>query len=143
MSDSEIHEVIKELMEDHRNIMMMFLQAFALDIKTEEGKSIFKNAFLELQLHDDKEEVLLYQPIRESYLDNNASDNIQIFSDMKHFGIENTLNIINDFDDSLDGCDKSNLIHLESKYLNVIDVIKERIKFEETVLFETYSHIKP
>ncbi|MBF0381498.1 MAG: hypothetical protein HQL69_10795 [Magnetococcales bacterium] len=141
-TSSDMQEIIEELMREHRDILMLFLQAFALDINSDKGKSIFKNAFLDLQLHDDKEELMIYKPIRDSYLDKNNPEDLNIFRDIKLFGIEKTLMAINDFENSLDNDDSPINKHLESKYLLVIEAIKQRVKFEEQVLFELFKRIK-
>ncbi|MBF0381173.1 MAG: hypothetical protein HQL69_09155 [Magnetococcales bacterium] len=141
MSLSHKQEIISELKQEHKNILSLFLLAYESDIKTAKGKSKFRDALFQLQLHDEKEEQHIYQPVRDLSLDQKEPEDVQLFSEIKQFGIENTLTIIKEFADNLEDESESNMTHIDSNFLMVIDVFKERVKFEEETLFEMCSKL--
>jgi hypothetical protein len=145
MDDIKGKKLISELVDEHRAIITVFHQSLEEGVHSQKGLMMLKKAKQDFLDHYEKENVLVYRQLREaSRIRGRQLPKNQNISDMaKGFdsNIADIVNMLLEFDATLDGQKESSQSHVEQRLINIVDIIADRIELEENVIFTIYNNL--
>lgn len=129
--------LIAELEAEHRKIITLFQDCLSHGIRTENGKSKFKEAKHALIAHHEKETTLVYRPLQKYRQEKKAASGIgnHRYDDEITFGFTHTIEMLFEFEKTVDSADFYKIIDSETSLIKLIDAIMHRTNFEENVIY--------
>ncbi|MBF0382437.1 MAG: hypothetical protein HQL69_15560 [Magnetococcales bacterium] len=135
---SDMEDVVADMVAEHEECSLLLRSALSHGIRTQNGKSFFKQAKDKLISHHENELNNIYKPLQEARKAEQqfSKKRYNRYADEISFGFIHTIEMLNDFEKSLDDD-----IASETNFLKLIRNISERIDFEENVLFLMYLNL--
>lgn len=126
--------LIQELVQEHARILNELMNMHELGIDTREGQAALRRARQALVSHMNKEEMLIYEPLRtKAGHDQALQRTVQIFTQ----DIPNITRQVLEFFDTYEDGELGEAYG--DDYGAMLAQLKTRIRREETILFKEYS----